>query len=110
VRRICLALPETTEKLSHGEPTFFAGKKVFAMFAGNHHHDGHVAVWMPVPPGMQELLIATEPDTYFKPPYVGVKGWVGVELDSIDDDDLATHLHEAWTLSATEKLRKSFGK
>jgi hypothetical protein len=107
VRRICLALPETTEKLSHGEPTFFVSKKVFAMFANNHHHDGHVAVWIPAPPGMQELLIATKPETYFKPPYVGVKGWVGVELHSIDDDDLAAHLQEAWTLSATEKLRKS---
>src|SRR6185369_12552770 len=91
VRRICLALPGTWEKLSHGEPTFFAGKKVFAMFANNHHNDGHVAVWVPVPVGMQSVLIENAPDTFFKPPYMGVRGWVGIELSQISDADLATH-------------------
>ena len=52
MRAICLALPETTERLSHGEPTFFVGKRVFTMFANNHHNDGHIAVWMPVPEGI----------------------------------------------------------
>ena len=51
VRRICSAMPECTEKLSHGEPTFFVRKKVFAMLANNHHDDGHIAVWIPAPPG-----------------------------------------------------------
>lgn len=83
VRRICGTLPDTTEKLSHGEPTFFVRKKVYVMFANNHHNDGHVAVWIPVPPGMQEMLIHTSPRTFFRPPYVGVKGWVGIELDQI---------------------------
>jgi hypothetical protein len=46
VRRICLALPGTSERLSHGEPTFFVQKKVFVMFANNHHNDGHIAVWL----------------------------------------------------------------
>ncbi len=59
VRRICLALPEATEKLSHGEPTFFVAKKVFAMFADHHHEDGHLAVWIPVEPGAKATLIAT---------------------------------------------------
>src|SRR5712692_6447853 len=85
VRRICAAMPEATEKLSHGEPTFFVRKKVFAMFANNHHNDGHIAVWIPAPPGLQAMLIATAPETFFKPPYVGVRGWVGMELDRISD-------------------------
>jgi hypothetical protein len=104
VRRICAAMPETTEKLSHGEPTFFVRKKVFAMFANNHHNDGHIAVWMPAPPGLQALLIHDSPETYFRPPYVGVRGWVGIELDAISDEDLASHIQEAWRLVAPKAL------
>src|SRR5258708_18892251 len=103
VRRICTALPETTEKLSHGEPTFFVRKRVYAMFANNHHKDRHIAVWLPAAPGVQAVLIHTSPKTYFKPPYVGVSGWVGIELDRIDDDDLAAHIHEAWQLTSRKK-------
>jgi hypothetical protein len=105
VRRICATLPETTERLSHGEPTFFARKKVYAMFANNHHNDGHVAIWIPAPPGLQATLIHTWPRTFFKPPYVGVKGWVGIELDSISDEDLRSNLCQAWRLVAPKKLR-----
>jgi hypothetical protein len=104
VRRICLALPETTERLSHGEPTFFVKKKVFVMFADNHHNDGHIAVWLPVPFGMQTALIESNPSTYFKPPYVGVRGWVGIELDRINDQDLTFHIHTAWELIAPKRL------
>ena len=57
IRRICATLPETTEKLSHGEPTFFVHKKVFAMFSNNHHRDGHIAVVLPAPPGIQAMLM-----------------------------------------------------
>lgn len=105
VRRICAAMPETTEKLSHGEPTFFVRKKVFAMFANNHHNDGHIAVWIPAPPGLSATLIETSPDTFFKPPYVGVRGWVGIELDQISDEDLASHIRDAWRLVAPERLK-----
>jgi hypothetical protein len=105
VRRICMALPETIEKLSHGEPTFFVRKKVFAMFANNHHNDGHIAVWLPAPLGVQAALIATSPDKFFKPPYVGVRGWIGVELDRVTDEELAFHLHEAWRLIAPNSLQ-----
>lgn len=104
LRRLCLALPETSEKLSHGEPTFFVRKKVFAMFANNHHNDGHIAAWIPVPPSEQESLIHVAPDTYFRPPYVGVKGWVGIELERIDDESLAAHLLQAWRLIAPKRL------
>ena len=104
VRRICTALPETTEKLSHGAPTFFVKKKVYVMFANNHHNDGHIAVWIPAPLGIQDVLIANDPDAYFKPPYVGVRGWVGVELDRVSDDVLTSHIREAWRLIAPAKL------
>src|ERR1700709_2420236 len=88
VRRICLSMPGASEKLSHGEPTFFVKKRVFAMCSNNHHNDGHVAVWIPAEPSEQEALIAGLPKTYYRPPYVGVKGWVGIELSEIDDEEL----------------------
>lgn len=100
VRRICSTLPGTTEKLSHGEPTFFVKKKVYAMFANNHHNDGHIAVWIAAPPGLQAMLVKTEPTKFFRPPYVGVKGWIGVELGAVSDDELSLHLAEAWHLIA----------
>lgn len=105
VRRLCAALPETTEKLSHGEPTFFVRKKVFVMFANNHHNDGHVAVWVPTPPGVQAALIEAEPQKFYKPPYVGVRGWVGIELSQVSDEELASHIREAWRLIAPKKLQ-----
>lgn len=105
VRRICMALPETLEKLSHGEPTFFAGgKRVFAMFSNNHHHDGHVAVWVPAAPGLQQALIQDAPEVYYRPPYVGPSGWVGIELDGIADDQLESHIQAAWRRVAPKKL------
>lgn len=100
VRRICGALPETMEKLSHGEPTFFVRKRVYAMFSNNHHNDGHVAVLIPAVPGAQATLIHTAPQTFFRPAYVGAAGWVGIELDSIGDEDLGVHLREAWQMIA----------
>jgi hypothetical protein len=103
VRRICQAFPETTEKLSHGAPTFFSPGGVFAMYVRNHHNDGHVAIWIPAAPGLQEALIAESPKVYFRPPYVGVKGWVGVELSGVGDDDLGYHITEAWKLIMAKK-------
>jgi hypothetical protein len=107
VRRLCIVLPQTTEKPSHGEPTFFVGKKVYAMIANNHHNDGHIAVWIPVPPGLQATLLKTEPDKFFMPPYVGVRGWVGVELTAISDEELGFHLCEAWRLIAPRKVQST---
>ena len=100
VRRVCLALPEAEEKLSHGEPTWFVRGKVFVMFANNHHDDGHIAVWLPVEPGLQQTLIETDPEVYFRPPYVGHRGWVGIELGRIGDGELGTFIEEAWALIA----------
>jgi hypothetical protein len=105
VRRICLALPAATEKLSHGEPTFFVNKKVFAMFSDNHHNDGHIAVLIPAAPGAQPALIKDNPRTYYRPAYVGVRGWVGIELKNIGDEELSAHIHEAWQIIAPKKLQ-----
>lgn len=107
VRRICLALPETWEKISHGEPTWFVGKKVFAMFSNNHHNDGHIAVTIPAAIGIQEMLIKTSPKKFYRPPYVGVRGWVGIEVDRVSDKELAQHLNQAWRLIATAKIRSA---
>jgi uncharacterized protein YdhG (YjbR/CyaY superfamily) len=108
VRRCCAALPGVTEKLSHGTPSFFVEKDkgVFAMFADNHHQDGHLAVWLPVAEGLQSAMIEEEPATYFKPPYVGSSGWIGIELARVRDDALEIHLREAWQLVA-RKVKKS---
>ncbi|MCI0662246.1 MAG: MmcQ/YjbR family DNA-binding protein [Acidobacteria bacterium] len=105
VRRICLAMPETWEKLSHGEPTFFVGKKVFAMFSNNHHNDGHIAVVCPAPLGMQAIMIEAEPKKFYKPPYVGVRGWIGINLDQVRDKELTSHLTQAWQMIAPKKIR-----
>lgn len=104
VRQICLAMPAASERVSHGEPTFFVGKKVFTMFANNHHGDGRIAVWLPAPAGLQSVLIESNNKAYFKPPYVGVRGWIGVELGEIDDDNLRFHIQTAWELIAPKKL------
>jgi uncharacterized protein YdhG (YjbR/CyaY superfamily) len=109
VRRMCSALPSASEKVSHGAPTFFVEKDagVFAVFADSHHGDGHLAVWLPAPPGLQSALIGDAPETYFKPPYVGPSGWIGIELDRIDDEALAIHIREAWELAAAKPKKKT---
>jgi hypothetical protein len=103
VRRICFALGNVVEKLSHGEPTFFVKKKVFVMFAGNHHNDGRTAVWIPTHEGLQTTLIENSPHVFFKPPYVGLRGWVGIELSHISDIELEAHIQDAWHLIASPK-------
>ena len=104
VRAICLSLPEAWEKLSHGEPTFFVKKRVFAMCSINHHNDGHIAVTVPAAIGVQAALIEANPKKFYRPPYVGVSGWVGIELPRVSDRELKQHLLEAWKLIAPEKL------
>lgn len=100
-------MPGASEKISHGEPTFFVGKKVFAMLANNHHNDGRIAVWLPAAPGVQDLLISTSPGKFFRPPHVGVRGWIGIELDRMDDDELASYLHDAWLRIAPKAIARS---
>lgn len=85
VRKIIAAWPETDERLSHGAPTWWGGRKTFAMFLVDHHGDGRVALWCKAPPGAQEALVAADPERYFVPPYVGPSGWVGIRLDRKPD-------------------------
>lgn len=108
VRRMIATLPDVSEKLSHGSPAFFVAKDKgqFAAFVDNHHQDGRLAVWLPVKDGLQPLLIEDAPRIYFKPPYVGVNGWVGIVLDQIRDDALQIHLRQAWELIARKKKRR----
>jgi hypothetical protein len=82
LRELCLALPETSERLSHGAPTFFIrGKKAFVMVLTDHHGDGRFALWCAAPAGMQQVLVESDPERFFRPPYVGHRGWLGVRLD-----------------------------
>ena len=106
VRRICMKLPEANERVSHGEPTWFAGKgKVFAMIDGHHHQSPHLSVWLPQPLGAQEALIDADPERFFRPPYVGVSGWVGVVLDTKPDWGVVVGLvREAYRHVAGKKL------
>ncbi|HSG38851.1 MAG TPA: MmcQ/YjbR family DNA-binding protein [Thermoanaerobaculia bacterium] len=106
LRRLCLALPETTERLSHGEPTWFVrGKKTFVMFA-NHHHDDRLAFWCAAPDGAQEALVASDPQRFFVPPYVGYRGWLGVRLDvaPVDWDEIAELVTAAYRVVAPKRL------
>lgn len=86
LRGLCLSLPDATEKRFHGEPTWKAGKgKVFAMLDNHHHGAEHLSVWLPMPPGVQQSLIELDAQRFFRPPYVGGAGWVGVVLDGRPD-------------------------
>lgn len=106
LRRLCLSFPEATERLSHGEPTWFVrDKRVFAMFS-DHHHDDRVGFWAPAPPGDQRALVAEDPERFFVPPYVGGKGWIGVRLDvpGLDWDRIAEIVEDAYRTVAPKRL------
>jgi predicted DNA-binding protein (MmcQ/YjbR family) len=86
VRELCLAFPGVEEFESHASPNYRAREgtrkgKVFAVFALNHHGDGHVALWLNTPAIEQSRLLASAPKHIFKPQYVGPSGWIGVELN-----------------------------
>jgi hypothetical protein len=106
LREICLALPETSERLSHGAPTFFVrGKRAFLMVLTNHHGDGRFAVWCAAPAEMQGMLVESDPERFFVPPYVGHRGWLGVRLDrEVDWNELAGIAEDAWAEVAPPKL------
>ncbi|MDO8434701.1 MAG: MmcQ/YjbR family DNA-binding protein [Candidatus Binatus sp.] len=105
LREICLALPETIEQEAWGECTFRVAGKMFAMTDNNHHGTGRVAVWCKAPPMVQEILVASDSKRFFKPPYVGHKGWLGVRLDvEVDWDELVAILEDGWLMSAPKRL------
>lgn len=128
LRALCLALPEATEKLSHGEPTWFV-RKVFVTYAGR-HHDDRVAIrgtrpggssrpvpsydrprprpsaWCAAPPGVQEALVRSDPRRFFRPPYVGGRGWLGVYLDvqGVEWDEIGELVADAYRTVAPKRL------
>ena len=99
IRRICLALPDTSERLSHGAPTFFVrDKRAFLMVMTDHHGDGRFAIWCAAPDGMQQALVAGDPERFFVPPYVGHRGWLGMRLDRpFDWDELEGIVEDAYS-------------
>ncbi|MCB1031765.1 MAG: MmcQ/YjbR family DNA-binding protein [Acidimicrobiales bacterium] len=110
VRSICLELPEVSEKLSHGAPSFFIrDKKMFVMFHDNHHGDEILGIWCAAPPGVQQDLVESEPDRFYRPAYVGHRGWLGVRLDVTPDwDELRAILIDAYLQVAPATLAKKF--
>lgn len=105
LRALCLALPETTERLSHGEPSWFVGDKKQFLMLSDHHHDDRFGFWCAAPPGAQEELVAAEPEHYFRPPYVGGRGWIGVYLDvPVDWDEIADVVEDAYRTVAPQRL------
>ena len=105
LRALCMALPEVTERLSHGEPTWFVrDKKTFVTLA-DHHHDDRFGFWCAAPAGAQEALVGSDPEHYFRPPYVGHRGWLGVYLDvTVDWDEIAEIVTDAYRMVAPSKL------
>lgn len=105
VRAICLAFPGATERRSHGAPAFFVRKQFLALWQDGHHDHGFPHVWCAAPPGAQNELVASEPDRFFVPPYVGGRGWLGVRLDgAVDWDEMAGICEEAYRAVAPPGL------
>jgi hypothetical protein len=107
VRTACLAFPEASERLSHGGPAFFIrDKKCFVMFLNDHHDDGRLAIWCAAPDGVQAEMVETDPERFFRPPYVGHLGWLGVLLPGLDDAELDALCREAYVTVAPLGLRR----
>jgi hypothetical protein len=110
VREHCLSLPGTTERPSHGAPTWFVGGKTFVSFHDDHHGDGRLALWCAAPPGQQQGLVGATPEHYFVPAYVGPRGWIGVMLDSgLEWNEIAGAIEEAWLTVAPPRLAAQAG-
>lgn len=103
VERICLALPDATCKQAWGHPTFRVRDKMFAMYMEDHHGDGRIALWVNAPRGAQDVLVGSEPGRYFKPPYMGPRGWVGLHLAEFSDEELARFARDAYCMVAGKK-------
>lgn len=105
VRSICLDLPGTEERLSHGAPAFFAGRQFVQTWPKGHHDHEFAHLWCAAPPGAQDELVTSEPDRFFRPPYVGGRGWIGVRLDGdVDWAEVAAICEEAYRTVAPKRL------
>ena len=114
LRTICLALPRAIEKISHGQPVFFIEKgKTFAWFLHNHHGSGITAVAVKTSGAEEQaMLIEADPDLYYKPPYLGPSGWIGLRLDgeTVDWDHVADRVATSWELVAPARLLEMGGR
>jgi predicted DNA-binding protein (MmcQ/YjbR family) len=107
IRSICLSLPGSEERASHGSPGFFAGRQFVMLWPDGHHDHGFPHMWCAAPPGAQEELTTAEPERFFRPPYVGHRGWIGVRLDGdVDWDEVASICAEAHRLIAPARFRR----
>jgi hypothetical protein len=113
VREAALELPETSEKLSHGQPTFFVAGKQFAQFRDNHHGDDRTVVCVKTS-GLDEqaMLLESDPETYSKPAYLGPSGWISINLrgSHIDWDHVADRIAASWELAAPRRLLEAGGR
>jgi hypothetical protein len=106
VRDLCLAQPGVTERVSHGEPAWFVGKQFVTV--ADRHHDDRVAFWAAAPDGAQEHWIALDPGRFFRPPYVGGRGWVGVYLDVEQNwDDITEIIERAHAVVTVPRPRRA---
>ncbi|MFL6142569.1 MAG: MmcQ/YjbR family DNA-binding protein [Labedaea sp.] len=105
LRELCLALPETNERHSHGEPSWFVrDRKQFVSYA-DRHHDDRLGFWCAAPPGVQEALVGSAPERFYRPPYVGHRGWLGVYLDvPVDWAEIAEIVEDAYRMVAPKRL------
>ncbi|MFC5406451.1 MmcQ/YjbR family DNA-binding protein [Cohnella soli] len=112
IRSLCLSFPGTSERTSHGAPTFFINDKLsFVQYRVNHHGDERIALWCSAPDGVQTLLMETTPEIYFRPPYVGHLGWVGMRLDrNVDWSDVSGVIEDAYLNRAPKKYREMIRK
>jgi hypothetical protein len=98
-----LAFPDAIEKLSHGSPGFFAGRQFTMLWIEGHHERDFAHLWCAAPEGAQAALVASNPQRFFRPPYVGTRGWIGVRLDDdLDLDELDMLLEDAYRCVATK--------
>src|SRR5262249_7357597 len=110
LRAICLALPETSEKLAWGEPTWRVRGRLFAQLDDHHHGADRLAVWLPAPLGEQEAMVFMDPARFFRPPYVGHRGWVGVRIDGRPNWAIVKRLVvQAYREVAPTRLREAVG-
>jgi hypothetical protein len=107
LRAVALAMPGTDEAINHGRPCFRVREKTFVMFLDNHHRDGRVAIWCKAPPGAQSMIVESDPERFFVPPYVGTSGWIGARLDRKPDwAAIRALVAESYAMTAEPAKRK----
>jgi hypothetical protein len=110
VREIAMGLPQVVERPSHGEASWFIGGRRNFVTMSDHHHDDRVSVCFAADMGVQQLLVDRDPARYYRPPYVGGRGWVGAYLDGSgvaapDWDEITQLITDAWLLVAPPRIR-----